>query len=93
MYHMHDFMPHVEDLSAFLSRLMVSHHGPGFRENCELVVAYARTMHCLTIKDQLPLLRNLRPGGVTALGLTDAIDPPIPSSEEDQLSDESTCEL
>ena len=63
MYRLQDFMPHVEDLSTSLARLVVTHHGPGFRGNCELIAAYARTMRCLTIRAQLPRLKDLRPGG------------------------------
>ena len=59
-YRLQDFMPHVEDLSTSLSRLMVARHGPGFRENCELIAAYARTTRWLAIRDQLTLLANFR---------------------------------
>ena len=88
MYHLQDFMSHVEDLSTNLARLMVAHHGPGFRENCALVVAYARTMRCLPIRDQRPLLVNLRPGGVSSIKFAATEEPPITTSE-DELSDET----
>ena len=40
-----------------------------------------------------PLLRNLRPGEVSALGLTEAAEPPISSSEDEQMNDESKWNL
>ena len=87
MYHVQDSHSHVEDLSACLSRLMIAHHGQGFRENCELVVAFSKTMHSLTILDQLPLLVNLRPGGVAAMNF--AVDGELPiSTSEDEIRNE-----
>ena len=92
MYHLQDFSTHVEDLSDYLAHLMVTHHGPGFRENIQLAVAFSRIMHCISVRDQIPPLVQLRPGGTTAFRFTEAEEPPITSSEEElenEMSDET----
>ena len=83
MYHMQESPSHVADLSDFLSHLTVAHHGPGFRENGIIAIAYARTIHCLSVRGQIPLLLNLRPGGVIAIGLAETAEPPISSPGEE----------
>ena len=62
MYRMRDYFAPVGDLSDFLDLLTVFRHGAGCRENCQLGISYARKMHFLTIRDRLPLLKNLMPG-------------------------------
>ena len=89
MYHLQEFSTHVEDLSNYLACLMVTHHGPGFRENVQLAVAYSRTMHCLSVRDRIPPSVQLRPGGESAFRFTETEEPPITSSEEELENDMS----
>ena len=71
---------------------MVTHRGSGFRENCELIAAYARVMHFLTIEDQLPRLEEPKPGGVRPIGFAEVQDPPphISSSDDGNMSEQRT---
>ena len=62
MYRPQELATHVEDLSGYLAHRMVTHHGPGFRENVRLAVAYPRITHCLAVRGQTPPLAQLGPG-------------------------------
>ena len=82
MYCVQDYAHRLGDLSAFLERRTVARRGPGFRENCELITAYARVMRNMAILDKMPRLGRLDAGGISAIDFESEADPSYPSSEE-----------